>query len=1090
MSDFLFRGSLRDLDPDVYELTQIEAERQYRKLILIASESTAPSAVLEALSSRFQNIYAEGYPDEETRWMREKEILDHEARLAHYRRYSDPRYYKGVEYADIVEALARRRCAELWAGNGVTADQIYVNVQPLSGGPANNAVYHALVNPGDTVMGMNLLFGGHLSHGSPVNRSGKYYNIVPYTIHPETERIDMDEVERLAKQHKPKMIIVGYSSYPWAADFKRFREIADSVGALVLADMAHVAGLIVAGAYPSPIGHAHVISFTTHKTMNGPRGAVIVTTDAAISRKVDRAVFPGEQGGPHVNVFAALAVALKIAATPEYKELQAQTIKNAVRFAEKMRAHGFRIPFGGTESHLFNLDCKSVVGADGTPLMGDMAARILDLAGVVVNRNTIPGDRSAANPSGLRLGTPWITQRGFKEAEIDALADATAQVLKACRPFKVPGRKGDLFRAKVDFEQFNDAKMKVRNLALKAGIDFEPTKHGYPHFYYLDDPAPRPPTGFQTRPAPEAVQIEIVGERAAEFLYWATTNDVYALKPGGAQRTRLYTPKGQVEGVLARADGAYHLTVPIDKSTLALTWLRDQSDGYVAADVTDPLRKLPGPIIIRDPSTLRPGSGQASLRAGAGTVETLRVPEVKGDDIDATKPYFIGSSVWVLETPAPLPVFEWQEPDAARPPKKTALNATHRALGGRMVPFAGWEMPVQYTGVLEEHQATRQTAGLFDVSHMGVWEASGPGACAFLDAVTTNEVAALRPGQSMYSQFLAPNAHVHDDCYFYCLAPASQKYLIVVNASNDDKDWAWINAIQRGEVMIDPDRPWAKAPGRGGVTLRNLRDPKSGADMRVDIALQGPKARDMLRALGGDPAEFKKVEALKRTELCHATVGGFDLIVARTGYTGEVMGFELFVHPDRSVDLWNALMRAGAPLGLKPVGLGARDSLRTEAGLPLYGDEMAGHLDLGVGDAGFDSYVKVHKPWFIGRSAFVAQERSRKSEVTRFRFTAKSGRMAHNGDPVLDEAGRVIGEVTCCSIDTEGYRLGQAYLELKHAEEGAPIQILQGAGETLRKAGARPTTLAEIQSALAASGDKKARAPEAARVLSRFPRRK
>src|SRR3990172_3451253 len=217
MSDFLFRGKLADLDKDVFDLTQLEAERQARKLILIPSESTAPMAVREALASAFQNLYAEGYPDEESRWMTEEEILDYPARLAHYRRNSDPRYYKGVEYADAVEALARRRAATTFAANGVTADQIYVNVQALSGGPANNAVYHALLNLGDTVMGMNLLFGGHLSHGSAVNRSGKYYNIVPYTINPQTERIDMDEVERLAKEHKPKMIIVGYSSYPWAA---------------------------------------------------------------------------------------------------------------------------------------------------------------------------------------------------------------------------------------------------------------------------------------------------------------------------------------------------------------------------------------------------------------------------------------------------------------------------------------------------------------------------------------------------------------------------------------------------------------------------------------------------------------------------------------------------------------------------------------------------------------------------------------------------------------------------------------------------------------------------------------------------------
>ncbi|MEK7787475.1 MAG: serine hydroxymethyltransferase, partial [Chloroflexota bacterium] len=377
------------------------------------------------------------------------------ARLGHYRRYADPRYYKGVEYADLVESLARRRCAEAFAANGYSADQIYVNVQALSGAPANNAVYHALVNPGDTVMGMNLLFGGHLTHGSPVNRSGKYYKIVPYTINPQTEKIDMDEVERLAKEHRPKMIIVGYSSYPWAADFKRFREIADSVGALLLADMAHVAGLITAGVYSSPIGHAHITTFTTHKTLNGPRGACILTTDAALAKKIDRAVFPGEQGGPHVNVFAALALTFKLAATPEYKELQAQTVKNAVRFADQLKAHGFKIPFGGTESHLFNLDCKSVVGPDGTPLMGDLAARVLDIAGIVVNRNTIPGDKSAANPSGLRLGTPWITQRGFKEEHIDKLAELITQLLKSCRPYSYPGRKGNLFRAKVDFDTLN-----------------------------------------------------------------------------------------------------------------------------------------------------------------------------------------------------------------------------------------------------------------------------------------------------------------------------------------------------------------------------------------------------------------------------------------------------------------------------------------------------------------------------------------------------------------------------------------------------------------------------------------------------------
>ena len=278
MADFLFRGSLAELDPDVYELTLIESERQHQKLILIPSESTAPLATREALSAAFQNIYAEGYPDEDTRWMSEAEILDFPARLAHYRRYSDPRYYKGVEYVDIAEALARRRCAELFATQAIPADDIYVNVQPLSGAPANNAVYHALINPGDTIMGMDLLHGGHLSHGSPANRSGKLYHAVHYTIDPQTEQINYEAIEELARQHKPKIIVAGYSSYPWTVDWARFRAIASTVGAYLMADIAHVAGLVAAGVYPTPVGYADVITFTTHKSLCGPRGACILTT--------------------------------------------------------------------------------------------------------------------------------------------------------------------------------------------------------------------------------------------------------------------------------------------------------------------------------------------------------------------------------------------------------------------------------------------------------------------------------------------------------------------------------------------------------------------------------------------------------------------------------------------------------------------------------------------------------------------------------------------------------------------------------------------------------------------------------------------
>ncbi len=1051
-NDFLVRGSLAELDPDVYELGLIESERQYRKIILIASESSAPRAVLEALNSGFNNIYAEGYPDDETRRMSEAEILDYPARLADYRRYSDPRYYKGVEYADTVEALARRRCAELFANSRAKADDLWVNVQPLSGAPANNAVYHALVNPGDMVMGMNLLHGGHLSHGSPVNRSGKYYRMVSYGIDPQTERIDYDEVARLAQEHKPKMIIAGFTSYPYVPDWEAFRSIADSVGACLLADIAHIAGMVAAGVLASPVGIADVVSFTTHKSLCGPRGAVVLTHKADIGKKIDRAVFPGEQGGPHINVLAAMAVAFKLDKAPAFRELQTRIVSNAARLASQLEAHGFRIPFGGTDTHLINVDCKSVVGADGTTLSGDLAARVLDNAGVVVNRNTIPGDRSAFAASGLRLGTPWVTQRGFGEPEIDRLADCMARILMACQPYRAVGRGGRaLQRTRLNFEAFNEAKIGVRDLAQAMSIDFEPAEHGYPHFYYLDDPAPSGKYSI----------LDVRGRRAEEFLDWAADGEMLALKPNDTAALRVNANGRLAEGTIMRVGNGrehYHLTVPSTDSSLVATWLRDLSDGFIGFGASDLHAKLPGPVQV----------------AEHGPTEELPPTSITFDN--QAKPWYIGVELGSPgERAAGLPEFHWEEPTEALL-KKTALNDTHRKLGGRMVPFAGWEMPVQYTGVIEEHLAVRQAAGLFDVSHMGVYDVQGPGARAFLDAVCGNEIAALGIGESLYTHFLDPDANVIDDLLVY--RRGEERFLIVVNASNDDENWAWLNAVKEARVLIDRDRPWAAAPGRDHCTLRNLRDPSSGSDMRVDIALQGPKSRDILLALGADPETARRVKALKRTELCDAVIGGFDLIVSRTGYTGEAMAFELFVHPDRSPEFWEALLRVGAPLGLKPAGLAARDSTRTEAGLPLYGHEMAGPLGLGVGEAGFESYVKLHKPWFIGRKAFLAREDRRKGEVARFRFNEKTGRMAHQGDPVVDRSGRVIGAVTSCSIDTEGYRLGQAFLELKYTEEGTSIFIFQSASDKAEKPRAqlRPGERVTL--------------PEAAAVLSRFPKKK
>ena len=1048
MTDFLFRGSLADLDPQLSELTQIEAERQIRKLILIPSESAAPLAVREALASALQNIYAEGYPDEDTRRMSEAEILDYAARLAEYRRYSDPRYYKGVEYADAVEALARRRTAELFAANGIGPDQIFVNVQALSGAPANNAVYLALVSPGDTVMGMNLLHGGHLSHGSPVNRSGKLFNAVHYNVDPETERIDYDQIEALAREAKPKFIIAGYSSYPWAVDWARFKAIAKSVGAYLFADIAHVAGLVAGGVYPSPIGYADVVTFTTHKSLCGPRGACILTTDPALARKIDRAVFPGEQGGPHMNTIAAIALTMKLANTDQFRQLQAQVIKNCAVLTDRLQQRGLRIPFGGTNTHLTNVDTSSVKGPDGVGLSGDQAARILDLAGIVVNRNTIPGDPSAADPNGIRMGTPWVTQRGLKEAEMVTLADIIADVLFATKPFSMEGRKGEMRRARVDFKVLEEARLRVRELAEQAGAEIEPTRHGYPHFYYLDDQ----PQGTQ-----EAV-FSVEGERAAEFLNFAVSSDVEALQDGARQSTCLYTPLGEVDGVLARKGvDTYLLSVPAGKAGLASAWLRDLSDGYVDFDA-DPLRKLPGPVIVKE-SAGPVGEGPA------------------GETVEARKPYFAGMPDGAASQAESLPGFSWEEKEGEM--RRTPVYELHKKLGAKLIPFAGWEMPVWYTSVMEEHLAVRQAAGLFDVAHMGVYSAEGPEAAMFLDSVCGNDIGGLGVGQSLYTHFLTPEAEVIDDLLVYRRGP--EKFLVVVNASNDDKDWTWLNLVKEGRVCVDRRRPWTRAYGRN-VTLRNLRDPKEGPDMRVDLALQGPRSRDILLALGVDDETRKRIMALKRTELCEAVVGGFDLVVSRTGYTGEKMSFELFVHPDRSEELFARLLEVDATFGLKPIGLGARDSLRTEAGLPLYGHEMGlgsgnlGARDLGIAEGGFGSYVKTYKPWFIGREAFLEREAGRKGVVVRFRFQEKGVRMAHNGDPVMDKRGRVVGFITSCAVDRDGFLTGQAFLEFKSAEEGTPLFIYQSAP---KEAGKPPAGL---------NLGEKTLLPTPAAVVSRFPK--
>ena len=1046
--DYLFRGPLADFDPDVADLIRHETARQARHLVMIPSESTIPQAVREAVGSSFHNIYAEGYPTEATRWMSEGDILNYDTQLADYRRNSDARYYKGTEYANIIEALARRRVAEAFANDRVSADDLYVNVQPLSGAPANSAAYTALLAVGDTVMGLDLLDGGHLTHGSPVNRSGIYYNIVSYGVDPQTERLDYDTIRALALEHKPKMIIAGFTSYPLAPDFAKFRAICDEVGAYLLADIAHTAGMALAGAYPNPVGIADVVNFTTHKTLNGPRGAVSITHSKDIAKKMDRAVFPGEQGGPHMNSVAGLAVAMKLAKAPQFHELQHQTAKNAVALADTIQERGIRIAYGGTDTHMLLVDCKSIVGDDGATLSGDIAARILDIIGIVANRNTIPGDPSAFRASGVRLGTAWITQRGFDEAKSRELGSIIADVLQACVPYYQPGKKGKpVLRAKIDFDALQQAKLQVRDLVDRIGIDTDATADGYPHFYYME--AEDESLGWQT--------VEITGADAEEFVDKALTGQVVGLSNGEMAPTWVLEPSGEpmTRGYVEKTADGYKLHIEGGKLQRVTAWLRSLSDGFVVFDPTDLQARLPGPVVVRTA-----GDAPDSIDTGEWETGTGYTP----------KPYHIGANGEKAALPKAeaLPFFTYEEPQRDSL-AHTVLHDLHVELGAKMVEFAGYDMPVYYTSVSNEHNAVRTRAGVFDVTHMGAFGAYGPGAAAFLNTVFTNDVTKLAVGDSQYGFLLDVDGLPLDDLLIYRVEP--DMYLLVVNAANERKDWRWLDGGKRGQFAVNRDQPHRTFTAGDSFELHNLRQP-TARESRHDIALQGPHSLEVLLALGGDDAQLDALKRLKWAGVMRVTLGGYDLIVSRTGYTGERSGYELFVEGNCATELFQRLI----DLGAEPCGLASRDSLRTEAGLPLYGHELAGPLNLRPGDAGMGGYARHWKPFFVGKRPYTGYESGRDSVIVRFRLDRKGARPPRQGDPVVDHRGRVVGMVTSCTPDADGYQLGLAYLKQSAADEGTILGVFAGGFKG-------PSTNGDLK-----IGDRLP-VPQMGSVISRFPRR-
>lgn len=1198
---------LADIDPDTHRLIAYETRRQERKIILIASESICPQATLEAQASVFSNIYAEGYPSLRMSQREQKQMLNVSRFLAFHRRYGDRRHYKGCDYVNFVESLAQWRAAQLFAPKDpslkLKPEDLFVNVQALSGAAANNSVYQALVQPGDVVMGLALPHGGHLTHGSEFNRSGKLYQIIHYEINSQTGHIDYEKLREQAHQNHPKMIIAGASAYPWDIDWKLLRTIADEVGAYLFADIAHPSGLVATGLFSNPVGYAHVTTMTTHKTLCGPRGAIIITTNEALARKIDNAVFPGEQGGPHINTIAGLAVTFKLAGEEEYRNLMKHVVENAQALVASLQKRGLEIVYGGTTTHLCLVNLSKIQTKSGIPLKGDVASDILDVCGITCNKNTIPGDITSADSSAVRFGTTWITQLGMGPNEMDTLAGLIAKVLLNIQTFTVETAGGIRGRGRISQQILNEVRQGVFELLNKECHPSYPT---YPHYYHTSKNACSRDIPFLKQPEQQtavrhgmtlvlhsgrleverqaalshAVMVntlengvlEICGERAENFLTQILTANIRQLAIGTGCRSFILADDGKNLGDVhvfrmpSFEDGypRFYLIANAEEREDIKAWLRDLSDGYVYFDSRCIYTKIDGPVVVTDLNEsipcliswqlvgpqakeiiakLQPSLADlavwhiqeitfenakmniAHVEYGENSnvyefyLEPTHLPalihkvrEIAGSQIhitgqaildslresadlplpgnkalakdliaklpkyfDPAKSYFIGQYTVVESLPKNTKhahEFKCYDGEARR----TCLYEEHLKISNRgLVPFAGWQMPILYTSILDEHTAVRTKAGLFDVSHMGAVEIAGPGATRFLDLIASNFISRMRIGQSQYSYLVDPSGKIIDDIMVYCRGV--EKYMVIINASNAEKDFAWMQAVLARKVIIDYEFPNAEID----VTpiLRDLKDPSAGRDCKVDVALQGPMSLKILCDLIGNNCDLKKaVSKLAKATFIEAEVAEMPILISRSGYTGEDWGFELYLHPEHAPRLWNLLLEKGKPYGIQPTGLGARDSTRTEAGFPLYGHELAGPCDITPHEAGYGSFVKYHKPFFIGKLPLLKKDLESKNCIVRFQVDEVGVRAIRPGAIVLNRKGQMIGSVTSCAF-TGSLQIGMAHIDQRYSQLGSKFELFMLPGG--KKVSHKGISDLKVGDSFPL--------PESATVISRFPMR-
>ena len=816
------------------------------------------------------------------------------------------------------------------------------------------------------------------------------------------------------------------------------------------------------------------------------------------------------------------------------------------------------------------VDLKSVKNKSKYDLDGEITSRILDLCGIVCNKNTIAGDDKAARPTGIRFGTTWVTQRGMGREEMRRIASVVHKVITNIKPFRYLWAGGYVGRGKIEQHIMDKAKEEIDSLAREFPGGEEFTARTYPYFdlaYQTDLESHllaehkklkaeigefhgyKMPINYSSmeQVLEEVVEedsvlfdmsdkgiLEIYGERAKAFLQETTTGNIYSLKPGECQKTFTFDHNGEIiDDILimrlssGRKDRDKFMVLANAANHLKLKrWFRNLSLGYTLFDREEIFAKVQGPVIVDDQRRKRTAlalygpksidiikkifpdlndipAGHAvefeeeddsfiishsdygfsktyqivlprnrvveiwrkiidlGVKPG-GTVirdrirEKGNLPLYEGDTrphilemygknpsyFNLKKPYFIGQKAILdhlgEEVKSDKVDFVFTEKEGEL--KKTPLIEEHRKLATKssIVPFAGWEMPVKYTGIKDEHMAVRETAGLFDVAHMGVFDFKGEDAGRFLDLVNANYISRLQKGQAFYSYLLDADGVPIDDVLVYGIEPPVH-YIMVVNAANADKNWEWLTAVKERKVIIDRNNPLCEVDVE--VEMRNLKDESSGKDQKMDMALQGPESLNILKEVIKDKDTVWHLENLKKFNFVDAKIEDMEVMIARTGYTGEDVGFELYTHPDNLLKLWKLLLEKGEKFGLKPAALGARDSTRTEAGLPLYGHELEGKFSLTPVEAGYGSFVKFHKPFFIGRAGSIEKEETRTKEIVRFRMKEGRIKMIKTGNPVVNKRGQYIGEVTSCALGTDDHQVGLAYVESKFAKEGEEIGI-------------------------------------------------